>query len=68
MTLPSLPALLIPVDFEQSKYSRKGLRIYRAKLYGGSVWAFMWEGNAYVCYSLHTAYNMIDKLRAGEKE
>lgn len=67
MTLPAPPSITLPIVFEQSKYSRKGLRIFRAQLHGGSAWAFMWDGNAYVCYSLHMAYDLIDRARDGRE-
>ena len=61
-TLPSPPSLLIGVLFTPSKYSRKKIRIYRADIIGGTVWAFIWNGEHQVCDTLQTAYGRIDLL------
>lgn len=56
------PNIRVEIEFKPSRYSRKGFRIYRAEPAGGSIWAFIFDGQVYVCDTLQAAYNLMDDL------
>lgn len=58
--------LRIGFNYKPSNYKRKGYQIYRADLCGGSTWAFIFDGQIVLCYSLFAAYERIDALTAGK--
>lgn len=66
--IPDCPHLRVGYEFNPSKYKRKGIRIYRSNVYGGSNWAFIYEDRIYLAYSLQAAYALIDEILRGKTE
>ena len=60
MTEPSV--IRVGFDMRASNYKHKGIRIYRADMFGGTTWGFYYREVFHVCNSMYAARCAIDRL------
>lgn len=62
------PQLVFSAWMIPSEYKYHGIRIYRADIYGGTVWGFIWKNRMFLADTLDTARNQINDLGKGNVE